>query len=154
MPIIDNTKDLDNLSRWTLFFNDAIQEGKIKIIEELEEESEEIAMAVEILKKVSADEVKRAKYDSRLKWILEKTTILNEAERAKNLLDDAEQRAENERQRAENERQKAENERQRAEKAEVSLKQSIKKLADKLDIETIAVTFSLSVEEVKNILKQ
>lgn len=157
MPMIKNTKDLDNLSKWTLFLNDATQEEKI--LEELEEESEEIAMAVEILKKVSADEVKRAKYDSRLKWILEKTTILNEAERSKQLLEDAQkkaetekQRAEAEKQRAEAEKQRAETEKQRAETAENNLKQSIKNLADKLDIETIATTFSLSVEEVKKIL--
>jgi predicted transposase/invertase (TIGR01784 family) len=163
MPTIhelENAKNLDNLTKWTLFFNDAPQADKANIIEKLGKESEEIAMAVEILKRVSDDEIQRAKYHSRLKWILERNTIINEAERAKKRLEEAEQKAEiaehkaeEAEQKAEEAEQKAEQAGKRAKEAEAKLNESIKNLADKFGAETAAATFSLSIEKVREILK-
>ena len=79
----ENVESLDTLDKWTIFFNDANERRKAPIIEKLRMEMEEIDMAAEILERVSNDDRARAKYDSRLRWILDKNTVLYEADRIK-----------------------------------------------------------------------
>ncbi|MGL5149829.1 MAG: hypothetical protein ACRC7N_04545 [Clostridium sp.] len=45
-------------------------------------------MAVEILERVSQDDIARARYDSRLRWILDRNSYINEADRIKKEAED------------------------------------------------------------------
>jgi len=142
-------RKLDGLSKWTLFFNDVSESNKKRLIEELSKEMEEIHMATEILERVSADDRARAKYESRLKWILEKNTILNEAERVRKRAEEAEKKLQQEMLRAEQEMLRAEQESQRAENA---IRGSVLVLKGIMNPKNIAETLNIDIKEVEKYL--
>ena len=139
-----NIHELDNLSKWTLFFNDVNEENKLDILNKLKGEMEEIEMAAEILERVSQDEKARAKYESRLRWILDRNTMVNELERVT-------LQVEEEKKKVEEEKKKAQEEKRKAEEAEEKLLDAAKGLLDVLDVEVIAEKTGLTVEVINSL---
>ena len=101
---------------------------KDEIIKKLREEVEEIDMAAEILERVSQDEHERAKYESRLKWILERNTFLYEADKANKEAEEANKKLEEARKREEEARKESEEARKESEEARKKSEELLKQI--------------------------
>lgn len=74
-----SVEDMDLKELWVTFIKDAGEEGKEEIIEQIKERSE-INMAVEMLRKISSDEIMRQKFLDREKARLDYKSQLHYAE--------------------------------------------------------------------------
>ena len=71
----------DTLARWMAFFKYADDESMRDLLEKIEQAEEGIAMAGNILRKVSQDEKARALYEDRMTWLRDTNSNLKRAER-------------------------------------------------------------------------
>ena len=152
-----NLKDSDNLTKWAMFLKHVNDESKKEVIDELRREVAEIDMATKILERVSQDEKNRARYESRLKWVLDFRTVTNDLQREKERAAQAENEAklaEGKAKLAENKAKQAENKAKQAEnktkQAENMLNIAIAALHQSgMDYEKIAQKLNTTVEHVR-----
>lgn len=111
-------KDIDSLNdleEWLLFLKECGPSGNEEVIKKLKEKKEEIGVAVEIMNKLSADEIEYQKYLAREKYLLDEISKKKYAEYKMNKIKEELNDAMIKKQQAEAEKQKAEAEAKRAE---------------------------------------
>ncbi|MEG0671977.1 Rpn family recombination-promoting nuclease/putative transposase [Clostridium sp.] len=88
----ENKKDIDTLSdleEWLTFFKECNSQGDLNIIRKLSNQKEEIGVAVEIMKKLSADEIEYEQYLAREKYLMDEMSKKKYAEYKMKEINDA-----------------------------------------------------------------
>lgn len=113
---------LNDLEEWLVFLKECGPNGDEEVIEKLSVKKEEIGVAVEIMNKLSADEIEYQKYLAREKFLLDEISKKKYAEYKMNQIKEElndmmmkKQQAEEDRIKAEEEKKKAEEEKKKAE---------------------------------------
>lgn len=103
--------DLNDLEEWIVFLKECSPTGDIEIVEKLSKSKEEISVAVDIMNKLSADELEYQRYLAREKYLMDEMSKkkyaefrINQAEEKARMAEDKAKDAEDKAKEAENKR--------------------------------------------------
>ena len=173
-----NIDELNDLEEWVTFLKECNEDYDSEIIEKLASKKEEIGVAVELMKELSASELEYQRYLAREKYLMDerskkgyaeyKMRLIKEeaAERVQRAKEEAQieiriakEEAEEEKRKAEEEKRKAEEEKRKAAEAKEEAKRQLentkeqlaRNLLDVLEDEIISLKTGLTVEHIKNL---
>ena len=161
-----NIDELNDLEEWVTFLKECNEDYDYDVIEKLSKRKEEIGVAVELMKELSASEIEYQRYLAREKYLMDERSkkgyaeykmrlveekaakTIQEADQIKQEADHIKQEAEKMREEAEVVKIKAQ---KQIEEANTKLEQIAINLLDILDDETISMKTGLSIEMVRNL---
>ena len=165
--------ELNDLEEWVTFFKECNEDYDAEIINKLSKRKEEIGVAVELMKELSASELEYQRYLAREKYLMDERSkkayaaykmklVKEEAERAKEALELAKEEVARTKEEAARTKKEAsqikEEAKQIKEEAERKIKEALKikeeiaiSFLDMLDDKTIALKTGLSIEEVEKL---
>ena len=157
-----NIDELNDLEEWVTFLKECNEDYDTNIIEELSKRKEEIGVAVEIMKELSASELEYQRYLAREKYLMDERSKKGYAEYKMRLVKEEAARTKEEAARTIAEAARIKQEAEKLNEDSKKLKEETKKkvqqivvnLLDVLDDETIASKVNISIEEVKQIREE
>lgn len=164
---------LNDLEEWITFLKECSPDGDMKVVDKLSQNKEEISVAVDIMNKLSADEMEYQRYLAREKYLMDEMSKKkyaeykmnkvreeleaaekerdrvkeekNKVEKEKNKIEEEKNRVEEQRNREEQARVKAENEKEQAEKA----KQAIQAEKEAVEAKQVLLTQKAKMTVIK-----
>lgn len=165
--------ELNDLEEWVTFLKECNEDYDAEIINKLSKRKEEIGVAVELMKELSASELEYQRYLAREKYLMDERSkkayaaykmklVKEEAERAKEALALAKEEAARTKEEAARTKEEAAQIKEEAaqikEEAERKIKEALKikeeiaiSFLDMLDDKTIALKTGLNIEEVEKL---
>ena len=106
---------LNDLEEWITFLKECSPDGDMKVVDKLSQNKEEISVAVDIMNKLSADEMEYQRYLAREKYLMDEMSKKKYAEYKMNKVREELEAAEKERDRVKEEKNKVEKEKNKIE---------------------------------------
>lgn len=144
---------LNDLEEWITFLKECSPDGDMKVVDKLSQNKEEISVAVDIMNKLSADEMEYQRYLAREKYLMDEMSKKKYAEYKMNKVREELEAAEKERDRVKEEKSRVEEEKNRVkeEKSRVEEeKNKIEEEKNKIEEELKSVKKELVIAMIKN----
>ncbi|SHK25338.1 conserved hypothetical protein (putative transposase or invertase) [Hathewaya proteolytica DSM 3090] len=136
-----NISELNDLEGWVTFLKECEPNGDTNILTKLSKNKEEIGVAVDIMNKLSADELEYQRYLAREKYLMDEMSKKKYAEYKMNKVKEELEEAEKERDSVKQDLNRAKEEKNRVEEENLKMKEELKNIKATLLLELISEKF-------------